>query len=214
MFTRAEGEGADLVGYYVYHAEMGGTWGDHVWWTDNTAGTVAHEQWHCIEGFVRLNDVGAANGVLRGWVDGVAGYERSDIRFRSVTELKVEKFWFDIYYGGDWVPSHDMAIHFDSVVLARQRVGCVGQSPGTPDAGMPGVNDGAPASQADGMRPGPADGGLSPLVDQLAADFDPAPGASPPETPGGRSATGGCGVAGPPPALLPILCLALARRMR
>jgi len=49
--------------------------------------------------------------------------EKTDIRFRDTLDLKVEQFWFNIYYGGKWSAPADMHVDFDAVVLSNERIG-------------------------------------------------------------------------------------------
>ena len=121
-------EGETQISYYSYHADMKGQYGSSFRWENEGRGSLANDRWYCIETYVSMNTPGENDGVLRGWVDGEPAMEKTDIRFRDVDSLKVEQFWFNIYYGGKWAAPADMHIDFDSVVLSDQRVGCLGES--------------------------------------------------------------------------------------
>jgi uncharacterized protein YjdB len=112
------------VGFYTYHMDQGGSYGEHMRWSP----LLERGRWYCVEAYVQLNSLsgGTANsdGVLRGWVDGALAMERTNLRFRNVSATRVEKIWWDIYIGGSWTADRNMAIHFDNVVVARQRIGC------------------------------------------------------------------------------------------
>jgi len=118
------------VGFYTYHMDQGSIYGDIMLWQP----TLARGQWYCVEAHVKLNSLsgGAANydGVLRGWIDGAPAFERTNLRFRTVSSTHVEKIWWNIYIGGTWTADRDMAIHYDNVVIAKQPIGCY--SPPTP----------------------------------------------------------------------------------
>ncbi|EMA04652.1 hypothetical protein C437_13935 [Haloarcula vallismortis ATCC 29715] len=102
------------VGWYCYHADMG-TWGSNWAWSKNEAGNVLKGQWHQIVGEVKMNTPEENDGVLRGWVNGDFAFEKTDIRFRDTTDLKIQDFWFDNYYGGSWASPSDNEVRFDSL---------------------------------------------------------------------------------------------------
>jgi uncharacterized protein YjdB len=112
------------IGFYVYHADMTGTCGDHLRWPD----LLQRNQWYCIETRVRLNTIaggrGNNDGVLQGWIDERLVFTRSNLRFRDVSSHKIERMWGNIYVGGNWTADRDMAINFDNAVIARNRIGC------------------------------------------------------------------------------------------
>ena len=49
--------------------------------------------------------------------------EKSDIRFRHVPGLKIEKIWLNVYHGGATPAPHDMSLYIDNMVVARQYIG-------------------------------------------------------------------------------------------
>jgi len=166
--------GATRVGYYVYHADMTGTYGDNWYWAGGSigaGGTLERGRWYQVECYVHNNTPGANDGVLRAWMDGDMVFERSDVRFRDVERLHVERVWFDIYYGGTWTAPADMVLDFDNAVIAWGYIGPVADAPPPPtDAGT-----------------GPTDGGGSPM-DAAQADGGPAVDAGE-----GADIEGGCG---------------------
>jgi len=118
-------EGETQLFYYTYHADMTGQYGNNFHWDIEDRGSLANCQWYCVEIYVKMNTPKKNDGVLRGWIDGQPAMEKTDLRFRDVDSLKVEQFWFNIYYGGKWASPADMHIDFDAVVIADQRVGCL-----------------------------------------------------------------------------------------
>ena len=125
--------GATRLGYYVYHADMG-TWGSEWYWSGDPLGpegTIQPGRWYQIELYVLNNTPGVADGVLMAWVDSMPVYEKSDIRFRDVEHLHIERVWFDLYYGGSWTAPVDMHIDFDNVLISRTPIGLV--EPGSHD---------------------------------------------------------------------------------
>ena len=105
------------VGWYCYHVDMG-SWGSRWDWTEGGRGDLEKGEWHCIDGQVTMNTPGENDGVLRGWVDGELAHEKTDVRFRDTTDLKVQDFWFNVYYGGSWDAPSSSGIHFDGLKLS------------------------------------------------------------------------------------------------
>lgn len=212
MTFKAAGAAQTDIGYYVYHADMTGTYGNSWFWTQ---GPLKNDQWYCIEGYVQLDDPAASNGILRGWVDGQLAYEKTDLNFRTVSSLKVERFWFDIYYGGTWTAPQDMDLFFDNVVVASGRVGCY--TTPTPDAGPPDMVlvDGAQATDSAPATDGavPAD---APGLTDAPADQDPTEDAG--KSGGGLRGGDGCSCAtgrdASPGGLVALALLALLRLRR
>ena len=64
------------------------------------------------------------NGILRGWVNGELALNARGLRFRDTADLKVEKYWFNVYYGGKMTAPQTMTAHFDELALGFGRIGC------------------------------------------------------------------------------------------
>jgi len=124
-------------GFYCYHADMAGTYGDNWFW--GTDACLQREQWHCIEVYGKMNTVsgpvGNHDGILRGWVDGQSVFEKTNVRFRHVDDLKIECIWFNVYVGGTWTAGADMDVYFDNMVIAYDYIGPYGYVP-PPDPGL------------------------------------------------------------------------------
>lgn len=124
-------DGGMKIGFYCYHTGMG-RWGSEWTWNHEDRGLLENDRWYCIEQHVRLNTPapdgrgeGAKDGVLRGWVDGELAFEKLDVSFRHVADLKIDRVWIDIYYGGEATPPHDMHLFIDNVVVASNYIGPV-----------------------------------------------------------------------------------------
>ncbi len=131
-------EGRTPLGFYVYHADMTGTYGNVWLWQRDYRGYLANNEWHCVEQYLQMNTLTQNNGVLRAWVDGRLAFEKQDIRFRDVSTLKIEQIWINSYHGGTDVSPYDQHMYIDNVVIARSYIGPRSASilP-TPDAGPP-----------------------------------------------------------------------------
>jgi hypothetical protein len=125
MFTPARGNDDRVrLGYYVYHLGQETRYGDGMLW--NEAGRLRPGQWYCLEGEILLNSLGIADGALRGWVDGTPALDLSGLEFRRPSEpqIKIDSFWFNVYYGGKPTAPKDLGLTIDEVVVDTQRVGC------------------------------------------------------------------------------------------
>lgn len=111
------------IGSYVYSADMpqkyGSTWG----WSMGRGGSLEKNRWYSIEQFVRLNTPGMSDGVLRTWVDGELAFEKMDIRYRDVADLKIEALWMNVYHGGTSPAVSDLSLYIDNLVISREYVG-------------------------------------------------------------------------------------------
>lgn len=111
------------IGSYVYHVDIENaqsvTWG----WGLGPTGRLQKNRWYCVEQYVRVNDLGKQNGILRAWVDGRLVFEKTDLHFRDVPDIKIENAWFNVYHGGVEKPPHEMTLYIDNVVIAKRYIG-------------------------------------------------------------------------------------------
>lgn len=117
------GDRVDL-GYYVYHLGQATRYGDSLRW--NQAGKLRPGDWYCLEGEVDINTPGLTDGALRAWVDGTPAFDLSGLEFRRPDEpqIKIESFWFNVYYGGKAVAPQSLGMTIDEVMVDTERVGC------------------------------------------------------------------------------------------
>lgn len=127
-FLQQIGEGNPLagrtpIGTYIYEtgksADFGAVWA----WSEGEGAYLENNRWYCVEQFIKLNTPGQDNGELQAWLDGREVFHRRDLRLRLVPELKIEKFWFDIYHGGTMTSPIDQDLYFDNLVVARSYIG-------------------------------------------------------------------------------------------
>ncbi|TWU57143.1 polysaccharide lyase [Rubripirellula reticaptiva] len=115
------------VGFYCYHADMKGKYGDNWVWDRGGFDGLENNRWYCIEQQARLNTPGKNDGVLRAWVDDRLVFEKSDVRMRDVDNLKIETVWLNLYYGGTWTAKSDYHVYIDDVAISKTRIGMTDQ---------------------------------------------------------------------------------------
>lgn len=117
------------LGTYAYHAAMKGAYGD-IWpWT---GALLKRNRWYCVEQQVRLNQVGAKDGILRVWIDGRQVFEDTRLQLRTQENIRIETAWFNIYYGGLETAPQDMSLYIDNVVVSKAYVGPIAGLVGIP----------------------------------------------------------------------------------
>jgi hypothetical protein len=126
LFETRNGADSTAIGFYCYHAEMRGKYGENFRFSPR----LAHGRWYCVEQYCKLNTPsdsggrGKSDGILRGWIDGQLAFEKTDIRFRDVDSLKIEEVWINVYHGGETpVPAEDIHLYLDDVVISRHPIG-------------------------------------------------------------------------------------------
>jgi hypothetical protein len=118
-------EGKTRLGYYVYHLDQNSGVGNRWGWDWNKA-ALDNGKWYCVEGRVKLNTPGSADGLLEGWVGGTHVFRMGGVRFRRAGEghIGVREFYFSLYYGGQVTSPRDNRVQFDSFAMGSSRVGC------------------------------------------------------------------------------------------
>jgi hypothetical protein len=118
LFESRNGRDNTAIGFYCYHADMRGQYGDNLIFTPR----LEHGRWYRVVMHCKLNTPGRNDGVLRGWIDGVPAFARSDLRFRDVDRLKIEEIWVNVYHGGEAVPKEDIHLDLDNIVISRRPI--------------------------------------------------------------------------------------------
>lgn len=115
--------GQTPVGFYCYHADMPGKYGENWYWDRNDFAGLKKGRWYCIEQYAKMNTPGVKDGVLKAWVDDRLVYEKTDVRMRNIDELKIETVWINVYYGGTWTATDDYHLFIDDIVISHARIG-------------------------------------------------------------------------------------------
>lgn len=115
--------GKTPIGFYCYHADMRGQYGSAWIWERGKLGYLENNRWYCIEQYVRMNTPQKNDGILQGWVDGRLAFEKTDVRMRDVSDLKIECIWINLYHGGTWTAESDDHLFIDNIVIAKRYIG-------------------------------------------------------------------------------------------
>lgn len=105
---------------YCYHVDQRTNYGDN-WHWDHPG--LEKGRWYCIEQFCQLNTPGEKNGIIRAWIDGKQVFEKTNIRMRDVNKLKIERIWFNFYFGGKETAPRNCHAYIDDVVIAEGPIG-------------------------------------------------------------------------------------------
>lgn len=119
----ASKDGMTPIGFYCYHADMKGKYGEHWTWDRGRLGFLVKNRWYCVEQYAKLNTPGKKDGILRGWIDGQLAFEKTDVRMRDTPELKIENIWINLYHGGGAPASSEDHLYIDEVVISRRPIG-------------------------------------------------------------------------------------------
>ncbi len=116
-------DGKTPIGFYCYHMDMQGQYGSSWVWNIENRGYLENNRWYCVEQYVKLNDVGKSNGILRGWIDDKLAFEKTDLLFRSTDSLKIENVWINVYLGGKWTSKSEHHLFIDNIVISTFKIG-------------------------------------------------------------------------------------------
>ena len=126
------------IGSYVYHADMEGSYGDNFLWIDawgheGYGGLLERNRWYCVEVYAQMNTGSNFDGVLMGWIDGRKSLEKTDLRFRTVDTLHIQRVWMNVFHGGTAVAPSTQHLYFDNVVIAANYIGPMGNGGSPPE---------------------------------------------------------------------------------
>lgn len=120
--VRAMWDSHGKMGQYVYHVDQPKHFGDFMPWEN---ADIEHGKWYQVKTFVRLNTPGQKNGIIRTWLNNRQVMYRNDMRFRHIPQLKIERFLFSAFFGGDgpeWAPSRNMMLYLDDFVISSRKI--------------------------------------------------------------------------------------------
>ena len=91
-------------------------------WHTNLGTEMQRGQWHKITMEVKLNTIGARNGVFKVWIDDSLRYSATDWQYRTNSDVKIQAVLYDIHRGGgttppSWVSSRDTHIDVRNMVV-------------------------------------------------------------------------------------------------
>lgn len=115
--------GKTPIGFYCYHAEMKGRYGDNWLWDRDDLGFLENNRWYCLEQYAKLNTIGKGDGVLRAWIDGKLAFEKTDIRMREIADMKIQNIWINLYHGGKKPAATEDHLFIDNIVISKKYVG-------------------------------------------------------------------------------------------
>jgi len=123
-YTTGNPPTAAKTGYYVYHVDQPGDYGSNWVWSrpGGDDWLVGWNQWYCVEQYCKMNTPGQNDGILRAWIDGEEVFEKTDIRFRDTTNLKIEKILASSIYFNTPAATWDH-LYIDNVVIAKNYIG-------------------------------------------------------------------------------------------
>jgi hypothetical protein len=111
------------IGTYAYHADMEDFYGDGWAWSESGRALLERNRWYCIEQYVKVNQPGRKDAVVRAWVDGRQVLEHTGFRVRDVPSIKIEQIWMNVWYGGTAPSPQDQHLFIDNIVIARRYIG-------------------------------------------------------------------------------------------
>lgn len=102
---------------YMYHADQFYEYGDDEYWSSKAV----PGKWHTVQHRIVLNTVGAANGIVEAWIDGVQVLRSTNMLFRKTGDIGINLFYFSTFYGGadpSWAPASDQFMYYDNFRIA------------------------------------------------------------------------------------------------
>lgn len=124
------------LNYYAYFVGMGDRYGSFWRWGNHALGyvNVEEDSWYCLEHYVKVNSVNgpfdkngngvaAADGIVRGWLDGVLVFEKTDAVLRVHPAIKIDEVWLDHYHGGPRPAETAHRLSMAALVVARRYIG-------------------------------------------------------------------------------------------
>lgn len=92
-----------------------------------TGGQLENNKWYLIEMQIKMNTPGAADGIMRAWVNGVLSYEKTNMIWRlpGHDNLHVRTVWLNVHAGGEFGGlCQTSAVYLDQMAVSvKDRIG-------------------------------------------------------------------------------------------
>lgn len=112
-----------IAASYAYHADQKDRYGDLWVWPLGPRGFLENNRWYAIEHYVKMNTPGRNDGIYRVWLDGRLVFEKTDIRYRDIPKIKIQKIHVNYWHGGMTPSPYDQDVFIDNLVVSREYVG-------------------------------------------------------------------------------------------
>lgn len=97
------------------------------WWDQGGQVSLRKGRWEYIEIYYKLNTPGSANGIMKGWVNGVQRGQKNNVEFRGAAEdqVKLNQLFFSTFFGGNqtYAPLSNQYAWFDDFRVSTSRIG-------------------------------------------------------------------------------------------
>jgi len=95
---------------------LGAVYSESIYWDE----TIPRGEWHTITERVVPNTPGQYDGFVEGYIDGQLITQVTNLRFRDVSDLKINRFNFVGFFGGgddSWATVKDEYIYYDNLMI-------------------------------------------------------------------------------------------------
>ncbi|MDX1692913.1 MAG: hypothetical protein R3208_04060 [Ketobacteraceae bacterium] len=124
-------DGQVPIGLYIYHPHMTSTYGTGV----PTGFALETGRTYRLTLYVKLNDVGSSNGVIKLLVDGEEVYSSDSWQLRLADSVHIKSVWLDAYIGGATPSPVDTWVALDNLQIKWNNctgTGCVSDADQSP----------------------------------------------------------------------------------
>ncbi|MCG9880699.1 MAG: hypothetical protein MH472_08890 [Bacteroidia bacterium] len=109
--------------FWLYHKNQNGKFGDSIFFkTDSSYFKFLPNKWYVIKQEILINDLNKNNGVLRGYIDDKLYVYRDNITYSDSRSLKIDKFIFSVFLGGDdesYTSNKKEFLYIDDIKISR-----------------------------------------------------------------------------------------------
>lgn len=105
------------------HVGQKSIYGDDLgWFINGQRAKFQPGKWHHLELEFVMNDSGKSNGIIRSWLDGQLALDLKNVKFRTVSSVKITTLCFSTFFGGNemsWAPKKPERIFFDDFMITH-----------------------------------------------------------------------------------------------